>query len=421
MYSVKLKFALVLLLFSFILPQAFSVYAGGIAPKEDFTITPKEGRYRYPEDVRLRKGEEYIVIGETEDSYVIKYELVKGIFLDIHVPRDKVEYMEKTKSEQFEEEQKAKGLVKIGNYWVTKENAALRSQFVDLKRLRDETLELEKSNEKEEAALATGYEDIARLNDYIISLQQKAGSLGEWLEKHKVTKSSPADEIKKYNSKVIEYNKLGRDISRTASEIKRTQMYCERKNKRIRYGIDRYQTKKSEYMRKFSKFEDALMNSLSNAQGEQRIFLSSIAEEIRLLSRELTYSIIQARRYSDGAFVKGIINDKLDAMFIVDTGATYVTISKSMAEQLQLDITSNTPRENLRLADGSIRNLPVIILPSISLGEIRQNKVKAAVAEDSPGFTPLLGTSFLKYFNWHFEGNKIVFKKWEFGNIKQEK
>ena len=123
----------------------------------------------------------------------------------------------------------------------------------------------------------------------------------------------------------------------------------------------------------------------------------------------------------DGTFVKGVINDKLGTMFLVDTGATYVTISTSMAKQLQLDINSQTPRESLHLADGSVRKMPIVILSSISLGGIRQNKVKAAVAENSPGFTPLLGISFLKYFNWHFEGNKIVFKKWEFSNIRQEK
>lgn len=241
------------------------------------------------------------------------------------------------------------------------------------------------------------------------------------MEKHKVTKSSPADEIKKYNSKVMEYNKLGRDISRAASEIKKTQMYCERKNKRIRYSIDRYQTKKSEYMRKFSKFEDDIMNSLSTAQGEQKRFLGSIAKEIRSLSKELMFSIIQAQRYRGGAFVKGVINDKLDAMFMVDTGASWVVISRSMAEQLQLDITSKTPHESRQLADGSVRDVPVITLSSISLGGVRQDNVKAGVEEDSPNFIPLLGMSFLKHFNWHFEGNnKIVFEKLEISNIQQE-
>lgn len=159
MYSLKLKFALVLLLPTFILPQALSVYASGIVPKEDFTITPKEGRYEYPENIRLRKGEEYIVVGETDDSYTIKYEMSKGIFLHVFVPKSRVEYLEETKTEElererkeslelFEKEQREKGLVKVGNYWVTKENAELWSQFVDLKRLRDETIKLEESNKK---------------------------------------------------------------------------------------------------------------------------------------------------------------------------------------------------------------------------------------------------------------------------------
>jgi len=322
---------------------------------------------------------------------------------------------------RYEAEQKAKGLVKIGDYWVTKKNAGLWSQFADLKRLRDEVIKLEKSNKKSELELAAGYEDISRLKGYMISLQQKADLGGKWLEKHKVSKLSPEDEIKKYNLKVIEYNKLGLDISKAALEIRKTQIYGEEKNKTISYNSDRFQTKKSEYIRKFSKFENTVMNSLSKAQGEQRKFLNPIAEEMQLLSKELMLSVIQVRKSGGGTFVKGVINDKLGAMFLVDTGATYVTISTSMAKQLHLDINSQTPREELHLADGSVRKMPIVILSSISLGGLRQNKVKAAVVKDSPGFTPLLGISFLKYFNWHFEGNKIVFKKWEFSNIRQEK
>ncbi len=432
MYRSKFKSAFVLLLFYFILPQAFSVYAGGIVPKEDFTITPMEGKYKYPENIRLRKGEEYIVTGETENSYVIKYEMVKGIFLNIHVSRNKVEYIETTKAEererkrreaveQFEEEQKAKGLVNIGDYWVTKKSAELWSQFVDLKRLRNETIKLEKSNEKNEADLLAYRGDIARLSDQLVSLQKRAAPLWEWLKNNKVSESSPEDKIRAYNTKVWEYNNLIREHSNKVLAIEKKQKSYENKNKVIRYNTDKYQMKKSAYIKKFTKFEDDLMNSLSNAQGEQRRFLSSMAEEIQSLSKELMFSIIQARKYRGGTFVKGVINDKVDAMFMVDTGATYVTISTSMAKQLQLDIISKTPRENLRLADGSVQNVPVVTLSSISLGGVKQNQVKAAVMETSPNFTPLLGMSFLKHFNWRFEGNnKIVFEKLEIGNIRQE-
>lgn len=188
MHKLKPKFGLVFLLFSLIFPQAFSVHASGIAPKEDFIITPEEGKYSYPRNFSLRKGEEYIITGETKDSYIIEYEVFKGISLPVHVPKSKVEYIEETKIEQrerkqreairqFENEQKAKGLRKVDGYWVTKENAELWSQFLDLKRLRNEVIKLKEGNEKDDAELTAYLGDIARLKDQLISLQKKAEPL----------------------------------------------------------------------------------------------------------------------------------------------------------------------------------------------------------------------------------------------------
>jgi len=432
MYRLKWGFTLALLLLLVTFTQVLPVYAGGIVPKEDFTITPEEGKYNYPKNFKLRKGKEYIVIGKTEDSYVIKYEISKGIRIDVHVPINKVEYVEETQVEQleqkrresikqFEEEQKAKGLIKIASYWVTKENAELWSNFDNLIKIRKRIIRLQRTKEIDENESAAYYGDIAKLNDKIVSLQQKAASSMEWLENNKATKSSSAREIKQYNSKVTQYNELQGQILDYVSQIKRKQIYQKKKNKKLRYSTDKYETEKSKYMEMFSKVEKNVTDSLSEAQGDEKKFLNFMAKKIQSLSKELMYSIVQVQRHKGMTFVNGVINDKLNTIFMVDTGASYITISKSMAKQLQLNITSKTPRSNVQLADGSVQNVPVITLSSVTIGGLKQNEVGAVVLEDAPNFVPLLGMAFLKHFNWHFEGNnEIVFEKLETSNVQKE-
>lgn len=89
---------------------------------------------------------------------------------------------------------------------------------------------------------------------------------------------------------------------------------------------------------------------------------------------------------------KGSINGQ-PVTFIVDTGATLVALSASLAEQLQLEIKG---RGQARTAGGII---PVSYtrLTSVRLGNIEMRDIAASVSADQHGMDEvLLGMSFLK-------------------------
>jgi len=108
--------------------------------------------------------------------------------------------------------------------------------------------------------------------------------------------------------------------------------------------------------------------------------------------------------------VEASINQSINQYFIVDTGATHVTISSKTAEQLGIKITENTPARPIRTASNVMLAYEVM-LDSIAIGDLRANNVTALII-DLPG-TPgagLLGNNFLNHFNVEIDNEKGILK-----------
>lgn len=94
-----------------------------------------------------------------------------------------------------------------------------------------------------------------------------------------------------------------------------------------------------------------------------------------------------------------IANGKLNdtwATFVLDTGATNISIPAEVAEEMNL--TEGTP-ERTRTANGDIVVYRVI-LDSVQLGAIELKNVPAHVNPHMNGKAVLLGMSFLKHVDW---------------------
>lgn len=90
--------------------------------------------------------------------------------------------------------------------------------------------------------------------------------------------------------------------------------------------------------------------------------------------------------------VTGAINGQL-ADFVVDTGASYVTMSPQQAHQLHLDY-SKGRTISMHTANGKA-TAQVFTIKSIRIGEIELHDVEAAVMSDLSSSKLLLGMSFL--------------------------
>jgi aspartyl protease family protein len=108
---------------------------------------------------------------------------------------------------------------------------------------------------------------------------------------------------------------------------------------------------------------------------------------------------------SDGHFItQGQINNKL-AQFLVDTGASVVSMSLADAERLGVDYKSGRPIQ-LSTANGTIIGWQTT-LASVRVGDVEIFNVPAVVAAREMPFI-LLGNSFLTRFQMNLTNEEMV-------------
>jgi clan AA aspartic protease (TIGR02281 family) len=104
---------------------------------------------------------------------------------------------------------------------------------------------------------------------------------------------------------------------------------------------------------------------------------------------------IPFKRHGTLMKVDVLLNDRVEAPFFIDTGATGVSIPWSVAQQLGIQIGPNTPRIRVRTANGEISE-PIVELRSVQLGPARVQGLKAAVSGSMD--IGLLGGAFFNNF-----------------------
>jgi len=110
------------------------------------------------------------------------------------------------------------------------------------------------------------------------------------------------------------------------------------------------------------------------------------------------------KRNSAGHYVASGLIDGEPVVFLLDTGATDVALSSTLADRLGLrrglSVTSMT-------ANGSVTGW-MTTLDLVQLGPIRLHKVRALIMPSMGDDEVLLGMSFLKHLQWSQRGGELV-------------
>ena len=106
-------------------------------------------------------------------------------------------------------------------------------------------------------------------------------------------------------------------------------------------------------------------------------------------------------------WAKGSINER-PVSFIVDTGATFVVLSRSDADRLGVDYSQGKPVRAMT-ANGPVRGW-LIVLPTLRVGDVTVRDVQAAVNDSAMPFA-LLGMSFLNRFEMQRQGTTLVLRR----------
>ena len=96
------------------------------------------------------------------------------------------------------------------------------------------------------------------------------------------------------------------------------------------------------------------------------------------------------------------------APFVVDTGATLVSLGIDVAAQLGLDLRNSTAGGAMT-ANGAV-SVRTLTLPKVTVGDVTVYNVQAMVVPQ-PMPMVLLGNSFLSHFQMHSESSSLVLDK----------
>jgi len=136
----------------------------------------------------------------------------------------------------------------------------------------------------------------------------------------------------------------------------------------------------------------------------------------RQREKETALKEIEAGRQGDHLFVNALLNGKVNAKLLIDTGASFVVLSPTITQGLNVSVEGAKSDVKMTLGDGSEVSGKLFKLESISIGEIKANDVQAVVISQKnafEGFDGVLGMSFLKLFKFeiNLEKSKLVLQK----------
>lgn len=120
----------------------------------------------------------------------------------------------------------------------------------------------------------------------------------------------------------------------------------------------------------------------------------SVAQDTRIVT-------IAPDAYND-YLVNGSING-FQLRFIVDTGATLVTLNRNVARRIGISYRLEGRKEKFNTASGA-EDFYIVNLKQVKVGDIVLKNVQAAVSDNDFPITVLLGNSFLSRINMQRKG-----------------
>ncbi|MCX5704998.1 MAG: retropepsin-like aspartic protease [Candidatus Omnitrophica bacterium] len=175
------------------------------------------------------------------------------------------------------------------------------------------------------------------------------------------------------------------------------------------------------------KFQKSEISRIEKSEGQDAALRSQwekdkqVAEERRqkiIEEEEKKPKTVEFAKDKQSIIVDCLLDNKVSARLVLDTGATTVVLRNSVAQRL-LGMNSGRfiPDMKVRLADGRIASAKFIIIGSLKVQDAEAKRVEACVLTSDVGGADmqdgLLGMSFLKNFKFTIdqENKKLILEK----------
>ncbi len=261
---------------------------------------------------------------------------------------------------------------------------ALAHEFTRIEPLRQKAL----ADYRERNRLLTEREEIEQ---ELTSLTSSLGKLSA-----RMIETDPQDDPNGYNELIAEHNRIAARIQTKRAEKDKVDIEAMNLAKEI-----------SDYTNELNflvrKAEQAAAGY--PLTGREEKFLRRITKEIESMRQDFTTYKVPVETYGSHVVVEGIINETFHARFLLDTGATTVTISEDVARKLNLPYRDTPIPIYATLADGRKIEAYPVRLKSLRVGTAKIYGVEATVLPQNATRSTdgLLGMSFLKHFNVRFD------------------
>lgn len=335
---------------------------------------------------------------------VVTSETDTTVTLDIGIGKITINKNEIESIEKAGEEEKAELLKDF------KKNQMERGAFVPpgLEEISKKFQELKNDKNKidiERSQFASLKRQIAEKRDRFNSLLSTFNAKNQELRN-----LDPNRDIKYYNKVVSDVNSLGAKLTSLSDELIRMSEKYPAYGQAVQKAIITYKDNLDNFR---IYFEKELKSAKTRQQTEDEIaFFDTIGRALSNLEGNLHRDSIAFSKSAGNLVVEAKLDGKLTCLMAVDTGASLVTISRSIASRLELDLGDERNVVEFQLADGSKTKGRIVTLKSIEVGDSKAEEVLVAVMDSPPGggIDGLLGLSFLDNFSVKIDSvnNRLV-------------
>lgn len=158
------------------------------------------------------------------------------------------------------------------------------------------------------------------------------------------------------------------------------------------------------YFTKFKDLEVAAGSAPPPGDAEEREFHDRLREALTEMADDFDRDAIVSRRSGPHLIVQAVLDGRVPATLMVDTGASLTTITPELAAKLT-PVPGSESTGLTTVADG--RRIPVKMfrVSSVEVGRSKESLVAVAVMPTpGPGLDGLLGMSFLEHFAVQVDG-----------------
>jgi len=347
----------------------------------------------YPDVVHLKNGRqlEGVILEESEE----------GIVLDIGmgsttIAASRVERVERSDSAENENTRKVWRTTYISANDLPEELRPIMKRYDRLKAMR-------------ESALRSAREMPIAIRKMEATRKQLAARQEAYRKASvRLAAMSVDDDVNSYNRAVEKNNGIVAKVNEDQSRITKLQKEVERMENSI-----------SDYSSESTLFEQEAVPVLAPylaGRGDDvaQAWVSRTSEALASHGSDFSKLTVPIREINGGTIVQVQINGSDPVPFILDTGATAVTLSETLARQLRIPYDLKKGSE-VRLANGTTAKAFPVLLDTVQVGDASANDVRALILQRSPGVgvQGLLGMTFLKRFEVQLDANssKLVLKK----------